>query len=152
MIFDVAGAAAEVTVQRLGNRLLEIGPGDRRLRQALEKDLALVEEARRAIAALEGEIINKSLLQRSELTVLRMAFDGANRFAVEACGRDDAGRARIARPVGIIDDNRATQALRSAAAELGAGHAQIFAQEIVHCQVVAHVLWAVGASVDGDGE
>ena len=76
--FDVAGAAAEVAVQRLGNRLLEIGPADRRLRQALEKDLALVEEARRAIAALESEIINESLLQRSELTVLRMAFDGAN--------------------------------------------------------------------------
>src|ERR1700738_3869679 len=127
MIFDVAGAAAEVAVQRLGNRLLEIGAGDRRLRQALEKDLALVEEARRAIAALEGKIINESLLQRRELTVLRMAFHGANRFAVEACGRDDAGRARIARPVGIIDDDRTTQALRGAAAQPGPGPAALFA-------------------------
>ena len=141
-----------MAVQRLGDGLLEIGAGDRRPRQALEKDLALVEKAGRAIAALEGEMLDESLLQGRELAVLRMAFDGANRFAVEACGRDDAGRARMARSVGIIDDDRATQALRGAAAELGAGHAQIFAQEIVHCQVVAHVLRAVGATVDGDGE
>jgi hypothetical protein len=36
-------------------------------------------------------------------------------------------------------DDRATQALRSAAAELGAGHPEILAQKIFHRQFVAHV-------------
>ena len=92
-----------------------------------------------AIAALEGEVLDKGLLQGGKLAVLGMAFDGADRLAVEACRRDDAGRAGVARPVGIIDDDRAAQALRGAAAELGAGHAEIFAQEIVHRQIVAHL-------------
>jgi hypothetical protein len=101
---------------------------------------------------LEGELGDKGLLQSRQLAVLRMTFDGAYRLAVEAYGRHDAGWARVARPVGTIDDDRAAQALRGAAAEFGTGHTQIFAQEIVHCQVVAHVLWAVGATIDGDGE
>ena len=63
VVFDVASAAAEVAVQRLGDGLLEIGARDRRLRQALEQDLALVEKAGRAIAALKGEVGDKGLLQ-----------------------------------------------------------------------------------------
>src|ERR1700722_16742882 len=97
-------------------------------------------------------MLDESLLQGRELAVLRVAFDGANRFAVEACGRNDAGWARMARPIRIIDDDRATQALRRPAAELGAGHAEMFAQKIIHCQIVAHVLRTVGATVDHDGE
>ena len=38
-----------------------------------------------------------------------------------------------------------------AAAELGAGHPEILAQEIVHRQIVAHVHRADGAAVDRDG-
>ena len=152
MIFDVSGAAAKVSVERFHDRLLEIGAHDRRSRQALEQDLALVEEARGAIAALEGEVGDEGLLQGRKLAALRMAFDSADRLAVEACRRHDAGRARVTRPVGIIDNDRAAQALRSAAAEFGAGHAEIFAQEIVHRQVVAHFARTMDAAVDGDGE
>src|SRR3984957_19663935 len=111
MIFDVAGAAAEVTVKRLGYGLLEIRAGDRRLRQSLEQDLALVEKTRGAIAALEGELGDKSLLQSRQLAVLRMAFDRADGLAVEACGRHDAGWARGARPVGPHDQNTSAPAL-----------------------------------------
>src|SRR5271168_823027 len=152
MIFDVAGAAAEVTVEHPGYGLLEIRAGDRCLRQSLEQDLALVEKTRGAIAALEGELGDKSLLQSRQLAGLRMAFDRADRLAVEACGRHDAGWARVARPVGTIDDDRAAQALRGAATKLGAGHAEIFAQEIIHRQVVAHFARTMNAAVDRDGE
>src|SRR5271168_440315 len=152
MIFDVAGAAAEVTVEHPGYGLLEIRAGDRCLRQSLEQDLALVEKTRGAIAALEGELGDKSLLQSRQLAVLRMAFDRADRLAVEACGRHDAGWARVARPVGTIDDDRAAHALRGAAAEFGAGQSKVFAQEVIHHQIVAHLARAVDAAVDGDGE
>src|SRR5271170_6143321 len=143
VVFDVAGAAAEVAVQRQGDSLLEIRPRDRRLRQSLEQDLALVEKTGGAIAALESEVRNKSLLQGGELAVLGMAFDGADRLAIEACGRDDAGRARVASPIAAIDDDRAAQALRGAAAEFGAGQSEVFAQEVVHRQVVAHFTGAM---------
>src|SRR5262249_44675956 len=39
-----------------------------------------------------------------------------------------------------------------AAAELGPGHPEILAQEIVHRQLVAHLARAVRASIDGDGQ
>src|SRR6266566_1138664 len=62
------------------------------------------------------------------------------------------GGAGVARPVGIIDDDRAAQALRRAAAELGTGHPEILAQKIVHRQFVAHLPRAVSAFIDGDGQ
>ena len=53
VIFDVAGATAQVAVERLGNGLLEIRARHRLLRQTLQQNLALVQEAGRAIAALK---------------------------------------------------------------------------------------------------
>jgi len=35
---------------------------------------------------------DESFLQGGKLAVLGVAFDGADRLAVEACGRNDAGR------------------------------------------------------------
>ena len=102
----------------------------------------------RAIAALEREMLDEGLLQRGQFAVLGVALDRADGLAVEAHRRDDAGRAGVAGPVGIVDDHRAAQALRGAAAEFRAGHAQILAQEIVHRQFVAHLDRAVGAAVD----
>ena len=64
-------------------------------------------------------------LQNGGLAVLGKAFHRADRLAVEAQRRKDAGGAGVARPVGIIDDDRAAQALRGAAAELGTGHPEI---------------------------
>ena len=105
-------------------------------------------KARGAIAALEREVLDERLLQRGQFAVLGVALDGADRLAVKAHRRHDAGRAGVAGAVGIIDDDRAAQALRGAAAELGAGHPEILAQEIVHRQLVAHLDRAVRAAVD----
>src|ERR1700741_1662963 len=109
-----------MAVERVGDGLLEVCPRHRLLRQTLEQNLALIDEAGGTVAALESEVLDERLLQRRKLAILRMAFHGANRLAVEAHRRDDAGRAGVAGAVGIIDDDRATQALRHAAAELGA--------------------------------
>src|SRR5262249_20830611 len=78
-----------------------------------------------------------------------MAFDGADRFAVKACRRHDARRAGVTAAVWIIDDHRAAQTLRRAAAEFGAGEAEIFAQIIVQRQLVADLRRAIAAAVDG---
>jgi len=63
VIFDVTGAAAEMTVERLGNGLFKICAGHAFSRQPLEQYLTLVEKARGAIAALKGEVINEGFLQ-----------------------------------------------------------------------------------------
>ena len=83
MIFDVPGAAAKMTVERLGNGLFKICAGHAFFRQPLEQHLALVEKARGAIAALKGEVLDEGSLQNGELAVLGMAFDGADQFAVK---------------------------------------------------------------------
>src|SRR5262249_5497451 len=132
--------------------LLEIGTRHRILRQAFQQHLAFVEKAGRTVSALERKMLDEGLLQDGKLAVLRVAFDRADRFAVEARRRNDAGRDGVTRPVGIVDDHRAAQALRGPAAELGAGHPEIFPQEIVHGEVVAHVSRAVCAAVDGHGQ
>ena len=81
-----------------------------------------------------------------------MPFDGADRLAVETHRRDDTGRAGETRSVCIVDDDGAAQALSGTAAELGAGHPEIFAQEIVHRQFIAHLPRAVSATIDRDGQ
>src|SRR6266478_9902494 len=152
MIFDVAGATAQVPVQRLSNGFLEIRSRHWLLRQTLQQNLALVQEPWGAIAALKSKMLDESLLQNRKLAILRKAFDGADRLTVEARGRNDAGRAGVARAIGIIDDHRTTQALRGAAPEFGAGHAEVLTQEIVHREIVAHVHRAVRAAVDRETE
>jgi hypothetical protein len=72
VIPDVAGATAQVTVERLGNRLLEIWSRHRLLRQTLQQNLALVEKAGGAISTLKREMLNESFLQNRKLAVLRM--------------------------------------------------------------------------------
>src|SRR5262245_50870996 len=126
-------------VERLGNGLLEVRSRHRLLRQTLQQNLSLVQKAGGAISTLKREMLDESFLQNRKFTVLCMAFDCADSLAVELRSRDHTGRHGLARPVGIINDDRATQALRSAAAELGPGHPEILAQEIVHRQVVSHL-------------
>jgi hypothetical protein len=77
-------SAAEVAVQRLGDGLLEIGARDRRLRQALEQDLAIVEKAGRAIAALKGEVADTS----PTCIVPAASFDGKSIRTVEGHAKD----------------------------------------------------------------
>src|SRR4051812_1702010 len=143
MIFDVTGAAAKMAVERLGNGLLEIRSRHRLLRQTFQQNLSLVQKAGGAISTLKRKMLDESFLQNRKLAVLRMAFDRADRLAVEVRRRDHTGRHGVARPVGIIDDDCAAQALRGAAAELGPGHPEILAQEIVHRQLVAYLARAV---------
>src|SRR5258705_13291856 len=118
MIFDVAGATADMAVERLSDGFLKLGTCHRLFRQTLKQNLALVQKARGAVAALESEVIDESLLQHREFAVFRVAFDGADRLAVEAHCRNDAGRAGVAGAVGVIDDDRTAQGLRGAASEL----------------------------------
>src|SRR5947209_8045706 len=81
-----------------------------------------------------------------------MAFDGTHGFAVEACRRNHAGWAGLAGAVRIINDHRATQTLSGSAPEFGAGQPEIFAQEIIHTQIIAHLHRAIGATIDADPE
>jgi hypothetical protein len=83
VVLDVAGAAAKVTVERIGDGLLEFGAVDRRFGQTFQQDLALVQEAGRAIATLECKVRDKGLLERGKLAILRMTLDGTDRLAVE---------------------------------------------------------------------
>src|SRR6187431_1955694 len=138
MVFEVAGAAADMAIERFSDGVFEISALHGRLGQTLQQDLPLVEKARGAVAALEGEVPNEGLLQRREFAISGKPLDRANGFAVEAYRRGNAGRTGVARAIGFIDDHGATQALRGATAELGAGHAEILAQEIVHREFVAH--------------
>src|ERR1700723_1032509 len=71
VVFDVAGAAAKMTVERLADRGVELGACHRRLCQALQQHLALVHKSGRAIAALKREMFDERLLQQRELAVLR---------------------------------------------------------------------------------
>src|SRR5262245_30524105 len=141
-----------MTVEGLRNGLLKIGPRNLLLCQTLEQNLALVEESGRTVAALERKVLDECLLQRRKLAILGVAFHRADRLAVEARRRSDAGGSGVAGAVGIIDDDRAAQALRGATAELGAGHPKVLAQEVVHRQFVPHLARTVGASIDGDGQ
>src|SRR5262245_50734383 len=111
-----------MTIQRLGNGPLEICPRHPLLRQTLKQNLPLVQESGRTVAALEREMLNEGFLQNRKLAVLCMAFDRTDGLAVEVYRRNYTGRHGMARPVGTIHDHRAAQALRDAAAELGAGH------------------------------
>src|ERR1700751_4130307 len=149
MIFHIPGAPAKMAVERFRDGCLKVLASDRRARQPLEQNLSFIEKTRSAIAALKREMLDESLLEDGQLAVLFVPLDGTHLFAVEVHRRHDTGRTGVARSVRPIYDHRAAQTLGGAAAELGAGHPQIFAQEIVHCQVVAHVDGSVRMVVDG---
>ena len=72
VIFDVAGAAADMAVERLGDGVSRDRRAPPAPSPALQQHLALVEEARGAIAALEREMLDEGLLQRRQFAVLRM--------------------------------------------------------------------------------
>src|SRR5262249_43352446 len=129
----VTGTAAEMAVKGLRDSFVKIGARHGLFYQALQEDLSLVQKAGSAIAALEREVFNETLLQRREFACLGMALDGSDCLPVKADRRHNAGRLGVARPVRIIDNHSATQALGCATPEFRAGHPEIFAQEIVHC-------------------
>jgi hypothetical protein len=61
-----------MAVERLGDRLFQIGARDALFRQPLEQHLGFVEKARGAIAALKGEVLDEGFLQSRKLAVLGM--------------------------------------------------------------------------------
>ncbi|MCY1179235.1 hypothetical protein D9M73_196250 [compost metagenome] len=83
-----------------------------------------IHEARRAVAALEGELVDETLLDRVQLGDLallvagRMAFDGPHFLAFEIVRTGDAGAHFFAGAVGVVDDHHAgvTDALAAAEA------------------------------------
>ena len=95
MIFDVTGAAAQMAVERFGNRFLKIGARYRLLCQTFEQNLALVEEAGRTVAALKGEMLDERFLQSGKFAILGMALHRADRLAVKICRRNDTGWAGV---------------------------------------------------------
>src|SRR4030095_15044589 len=86
VIADIAGAAADMPVHCRENARLDLGLRHRRARKALEEHLRLVDEARRAVAALEGEMVEEGGLHRRQLALPGDALDGANGFVGEEIG------------------------------------------------------------------
>ena len=80
MIFNIAGAAAKMTVQGFGNRALEFCTRNRHFLQSFQQNLALVEKTRGAVTALEGEMLNKALLEHGELAIAGMALQSYEPF------------------------------------------------------------------------
>src|SRR5215831_8882617 len=141
-----------MAVEGLRDGFFEIGAQRGLFCQTLQEDLSLVQKAGSAIAALERVVFDETLLQRREFACLGMALDGSDRLPVKAdCGHD-TGRLGVARPVRIIDNHYTTQALGCATPEFCASHSEIFAQEIVHCQLVAHFDRTVRATIDRELE
>src|SRR4051812_3492580 len=62
VIFNVAGATAQMAVKRLDNGLLEVGTRHGIFCQALQQHLPLVQETRGAVAALECEMLDEGFL------------------------------------------------------------------------------------------
>src|ERR1700730_4520501 len=139
-----------MAIESIPDRFVEVSAFHRRFRQALQQHLALVQKPGRAIAALERKMFHESLLQHGKLPVLCMALDRADRLAGEACRRNDARRAGLAGPVGVVDDHCATQALRQSATEFGTGEPQVLPQEIVHRQFVTYLKGSVRLAIDRD--
>src|SRR5262245_66556181 len=84
-------------LQRRGHRRLDLCARYRRALEPFDQHRGGIDEARRAVAALEAEAIEEGLLHRGERDDLALivpagdAFDGADALAVEEAGAGDAG-------------------------------------------------------------
>ena len=120
----VAGAAADVAAEALLD-LLAV-----RERIGAQRRGGGHHHAGDAVAALAGARLVERLLQHGELARLAQAFDGLDRRALGLRDRDQAGFQQHA-----VDEHRAGAAFAGAAAFLGAGVAEIVAQEVEQAQV-----------------
>src|SRR5262249_18170731 len=116
---DVAGAAAEIAVERV----LDLFRG--RIRVVLEQVHRRHDHARRAVAALQAVLLAKSFLHRMELVAVREPLDRRDFRAVRLHGENRAGLHRA--PVQM---NRACAALARVAADVRAGESEPVAQKI----------------------
>src|ERR1041385_5822966 len=116
----IAGAAADVAFQLLA---------DRRLVQITAMPVHYVDgghdHARRAVAALQAMIVAEGRLHRMQLLAFGDAFDGGDIGAVGLPDQHGAGFHRAA-----VDMHHTGAALAGVAADMGAGQAEMVAQQM----------------------
>ncbi len=143
--------------ERRGDGRLHVRAHDGRPLQALEQHGGGIDEARRAIAALEAEALEERLLHRRQrdlalVVALGDPLDGADALAVKEVGARDAGRHRLAGVVVPVPDHHAGVADALAAAEMRAGQAEHLVQHVDHHEPFRHVQRTVARAVDRDRE
>src|ERR1700691_717041 len=115
----MAAAAADIVVERRGDLAA------RRRGVLVEQRLRRDEDARQAIAALPGLLVEKRRLQRMRALGRAEALDGQNRLPGHGRQRLAAGFFRDA-----VDQHQAAAALFEAAAEFGALETEMVAQHV----------------------
>ena len=91
----------------------------------LEQRVAGHHHARRAEAALQAVLLQEAVLDRVELAVLLQALDGRDLAAVGLHGEHGAGLHGHA-----VEQHRAGAAVGGVAADVGAGEAQVLAEQV----------------------
>src|SRR5262249_61660608 len=118
----LAGPRPDVRRERRLARALDLGSADRLALQLLEQHGRPGDEARRAVAALEGEVLDEGALDRRQrhdvalLVALGMALDGAHALAGEEVGAGDARTDFAVAAVRLLEHHRAGMAGALAAA------------------------------------
>ena len=92
------------------------------------------DHARRAVAALEGLLVEERLLDRVERALGGQPLDGLDRLPGDAADRGDAGAGGLA-----VDQHGAGPARAFAAADLAAGQAEVVAQHAEQGGLCRHV-------------
>ena len=113
----VGAAAAEVAAHSMEDLIL----GGRRV--GPEEALCGDDLTRGAIAALEGVVFNKGLLDLTEFLTIQKPFDGGDFGSFGLKRQSQAGVSGT-----VVDQHRARTALAPLAGRLGAGDAEAFAQ------------------------
>ena len=134
----VAGTPAEVARDPLAHLLVG------RLRVLLQEPCGLHDHPRGAEPALEAMTVPEGLLERVERAALLHALDGTDLRAVRLDGEH---RARLR--AGAVDVDRAGAAVARVAAGVGAGEAELVAEEM-HEQEARLDVRLVNGAVDGD--
>src|SRR2546430_14298180 len=117
-------------LQRRGHRRLDLAARHRRAFEPLDQHGGGVDEARRAVPALEAELVEEGLLHRREREEIALvvpagdALDGADAFAVEEAGAGDAGLHLLAGLIVAIPNHHAGMTDADAAAQPRAGEAE----------------------------
>src|SRR5216684_19228 len=112
----------------------------------LQKSVAGHHHARRTEAALQSVLLMKPFLDAIELAILLQSFD---RHHVAPVGLDGERRARLD---GLaVEQHRTGAAARGIAADVRAGHGEVFAEEVDQQQARLDLAFARG-TVDVDGD
>lgn len=135
---DIAAAAAEIAVEGVD----DLGVGG--LGRGFEEGNGAEDHAGDAVAALHGFSVEEGLLNAVEAVAGGEAFDGGDGLAFGEAGGGEAGGDGLA-----VQEHSAGAALAFAAAVLGSGEAEVFAEDIEE-GTVGGGGELVGLAVDGD--